>query len=53
MRFMFTFGAFTLASIKLAQAATCATCAQGCLLIDTGDCQPNWPESTCEIYRGV
>ena len=33
--------------------ATCATCRQGCLRTDTGDCFPNWPESTCEIYRGV
>jgi len=33
--------------------ATCATCAQGCLRTDTGDCYPNWPQSTCEIYRGV
>ncbi|OAQ75756.1 hypothetical protein VFPFJ_10746 [Purpureocillium lilacinum] len=33
--------------------ATCATCAQGCLRTDTGDCYPNWPQSTCEIYRGA
>ena len=35
-----------------AQAA-CATCSQGCLRADTGDCFPNWSESKCEIYRGV
>ncbi|KAJ5909777.1 hypothetical protein N7504_004420 [Penicillium tannophilum] len=47
-----------LASLGLAspleqqKRATCATCSQGCLNVDTGDCYPQWPQSVCDTYSG-
>lgn len=59
MRFLATITVLLLAGLGLTSPvkqqaqATCAICSQGCLRTDTGECYPNWPESTCSIYSDV
>lgn len=59
MKFLATICVLSLAGLGLTGPieqqvqATCATCSQGCLRTDTGECYSNWPESVCSVYTGV
>ena len=51
---LLTLAGFGLTSpVEQSEQATCATCRQGCLQVDTGDCFPQWPRVICDLYSGV